>query len=99
MRLIGKSELYALAETKDRELVQAVRALGAELEAADWHSLDNVLTAFPRAQLCEHRVTIDLDELNCAVIALNFEVGIALVEFAGPKSTPHPAIRKTEGLQ
>lgn len=83
MRLIGKSELHALARTEDIDLRAAVLALCAELEAARWRAFSDVEKAYPFANSANPRVTIDLDERHCAVVTFNFEVGIALVEFAG----------------
>ncbi|WP_126177107.1 hypothetical protein [Tsuneonella rigui] len=87
MRLIGKSELHALARTKDKDLRAAVLALCAELEAANWRAFSEVETAYPFAASSDPRVTIDLDERHCAVVTFNFEVGMALVEFAGPAAS------------
>lgn len=83
MRLIGKSELYALARTKNTDLLDAVLALGAELEAASWRTTEDVRQAYPQARLAGHRLTIDLDGRHYVLVAFNLKVGIALVETAG----------------
>lgn len=87
MRVIGKSELHALARTNDRDLRDAVFALGAELDAANWRAIDDVRAAFPRARFAERRLTIDLNKRYCVMVALNLEVGVAFVEFAGLSSS------------
>lgn len=86
MRLIGKSELYALARTKDRDLRTALLALCAELEAANWHASEDAQRHYPNAAIAGQRLTIELDERHCAVVTFNFILGIALVEFAGLKA-------------
>ena len=83
MKLIGKSELHALARTKDRDLRAAVLALCAEIEAANWRDFEEVERAYPQATCARPRVTIDLDARHWVVVTLNLDVGIALVEFAG----------------
>lgn len=83
MRLIGKSELHALARTRDRDLRAAALALCAELEAADWRAFEEVERAYPQATCARPRVTIHLDGRHCAVVTFNLDTGIALVEFAG----------------
>jgi hypothetical protein len=87
MRIVGKSELHALARTKERDLRDAVLAFSAELEAANWCAIEDARLAFPQARFAEHRLTIDLDERHCVMVALNIEVGIAAVEFAGPSTS------------
>lgn len=83
MKLIGKSELHALAGTADQDLRAAVLALGAELQAANWRAFDEVECAYPFAAANDPRVVIDLDERHCVVVTFNFAMGMALVEFAG----------------
>jgi len=83
MRLIGKSALFTLAQSAAAALRDDVRALAAELEAAEWLSAAEAAGAFPRARLSDHRLIIDLDDRHCAVVAIQYELGIALVEFAG----------------
>lgn len=87
MKVIGRSELHALARTNDRDLRDAVFAFGAELEAANWRAIEDARMAFPQARFAEHRLAIDLDERHYVLVALNFEVGIAAVEFAGPSTS------------
>jgi hypothetical protein len=60
-----------------------VRAPAAELEAAEWLSAIEAAGAFPHARFADHRLIIDLDDRHCAVVAIQYELGIALVEFAG----------------
>lgn len=84
MRLIGKSELFTLAQSAASDLRNAVHSLAAELEAAAWRSITEAEAAFPLAALTGHRLIIDLDDRHCAVVVIQYELGIALVEFAGP---------------
>ena len=83
MRVIGKSELHGLARTKDRDLREAALAFAAELEAASWRAGDHVLAAYPRGQLTGNCLIVNLDERHCVMVALNFVMGIAVVEYAG----------------
>lgn len=83
MRVVGKSELHGLARTKDRNLREAVLAFAAELEAASWHDMDDVLAAYPQGQLTGNCLIVNLDERYCVMVALNLVMGIAAVEFAG----------------
>jgi len=84
MRLIGKSELFTLAQSAATDLRDAVLSLAAELEAAAWCSSTDAQAAFPRASFAGHRLIIALDGQHCAVVAIKYELGIALVEFVGP---------------
>lgn len=83
MRLIGRPELIKLARAAGGRPGDAVRALAAELEAASWRSFDDVRKAFPLSHFSDDRLTIDLDGDHCTVVAINYEKGVALVEFAG----------------
>jgi len=83
MRLIGKSELFTFAQSATEDVREAVLALSAELEAAVWGSASDAEVAFPRAAFAGHRLIIQLDDRHCAVVAIQYELGIALVEFAG----------------
>lgn len=84
MRLIGKSELFMLAQSATVDLRDAVLSLAAELEAAVWRSLSEAKAAFPRARFAGGRLIIDFDDRHCAVVAIQYELGIAFVEFVGP---------------
>lgn len=83
MRLIGKSELFALAQSASTDLRDAALALTAELESAIWRSQSEAMVAFPRAAFAGHRLVIELDGRHCAVVSIQYELGIAFVEFAG----------------
>lgn len=86
MKLVGRSELHALARTTDRDLRDAVLALCAELEATNWRTINDIRSAFPHGRLAGCHLTIDLDERHCLIVAFNIKAGIALVEFAGPST-------------
>ena len=83
MRLIGKSELLTLAQSAAMDVRDAVRSLAAVMEAAIWRSASDAKAAFPRAAFADHRLIIELDDRHCVVVAIQYEAGIALVEFAG----------------
>ena len=99
MRLIGKSALFTLAQSVTAVLRDDVRALAAELEAAEWLSASEAAGAFPRARFSDHRLIIDLDQRHCAVVAIQYELGIALVEFAGPTLEWNESKRASKGRQ
>jgi len=82
MKLIGLIRLHALACRADR-LRGAARALHAELAAASWRKEADATAAFPNATLDAGRLVIDLDDTHCAIVAVNYELGITVIEFAG----------------
>ena len=83
MRLIGVSKLSALAQNASGDLRGAVLALHAELVAAEWCSAADATAAFPAAKCERKRLVINLDHGHCVVVAISFETGIGVVEFAG----------------
>ena len=82
MKLIGLTRLHALACRADW-LRGAVWALHAELAAARWGNEADAAAAFPNATLDAGKLIIDLDDTNCAVVAVNYGLGIIVIEFAG----------------
>ena len=83
MHLIGISKLSALAQNATGDLRGAVLALHAELVAAEWSSAADATAAFPAAKCERRRLVITLDHRYCVVVAVSYETGIAVVEFAG----------------
>jgi hypothetical protein len=86
MRVAGRIRLIRLSRGALGDLADGLRALLAELEEAQWKSEDEALKAYPGAEVDAHRLVIPLDELHCAVVALNYQSEIALIEYAGLKS-------------
>ena len=84
MRLMGKSKLWKLARVPS--VRGAVASLWHELEEYSWRNARDAAKCYPSAKLDGHRLTIDLGDTHCAVIGINFELGIVLVEFAGNKA-------------
>ena len=72
-----------LAEDAGEDLQGGVRALAAEVESASWKSSTSLKRAFPEARIEEHRAIVDLDERHCAVIIVDYERSVAVVEYAG----------------
>ncbi len=85
MRLIGVPTLFALVQRGDPLLRGAVLALHAELVAARWRCIEDAQAAYPNAKYEAHRLVVSLDDLHCAVLAINYEMGIAVFEFAGSR--------------
>ena len=86
MRLIGISRLSTFMQGAGACLKGAISALCAELVAAKWDSFDRALAAFPKAERRRHRLVVDLDDRHCVMVGINIEAGIAIVEFAGPRT-------------
>lgn len=82
MKLIGLTRLHALACRAD-QFRGAARALHAELAAARWEKEADAAAAFPNAALDEGRLVIGLDDAHCAVVAVNYKLGIMVIEYAG----------------
>lgn len=82
---MGKSRLFELA--RDPSLRGAVACLWHELEEYSWRDARDAARSYPAARLDGHRLTIDIADGHCAVVAINFALGIALVEFAGRKAS------------
>lgn len=83
MRLIGRPDLIAFASGEGGHLRDAIHALAAEVMAANWDCIDDVRRAFPLARFVSNRLVVDLDSHHCAVFAIHYEKGIAVVEFTG----------------
>jgi hypothetical protein len=97
MRLIGRPDLLKLARGGDGPLRDAAFALAAELQSASWRTPAEACAAYPRARLDGHRLAIDLGDRHCAVIAINYEKGVALIEFAGAKVDSDSGRRRAKG--
>lgn len=63
----------------------ACAALWAELEAADWDCREDVAECFPGAPWEKGKLIVALDERVSIVVAFNYRLGIALIEFAGTR--------------
>ncbi|MGY3532240.1 hypothetical protein ACVISU_005008 [Bradyrhizobium sp. USDA 4452] len=85
MLVSGRIRLIRLLRGALGDLAADLRAFLAELEDAQWSSEKAALKAYPLAEVDAHRLTIPLDEQHCVVVALNYQSGIALIEFAGLK--------------
>ena len=85
MRLIGRPLLLRLAENAGEGLRDDVCAFAAEIQAASWKSSMSLKRAFPNARVEKHRAFVDLDERHCAVIIVDYERSVAVVEFAGAR--------------
>lgn len=83
MRIAGSLRLIRPAEDCSRELRGAFLALHAELVVASWHSPEDVLATYPHAEQEAHRLVVSIHGTHCAIIAINYELGIALIEHAG----------------
>ncbi len=83
MKVTGRPKLIRLAQGAAADLCAAVRAFHAELEEARWHSHRDPLSVYPRAHVEAHRLVVPLDERHCVVVGINYESGIALIEYAG----------------
>jgi hypothetical protein len=86
MRVAGRTRLIRLSRGALGDLAAGLRALLAELEEAQWKSRQEAIKAYPHAEVDAHRLIIPLDEQHCAVVALNYQSEIALIEYAGLKS-------------
>lgn len=84
MRLMGIGKLHALATSKKGAVARAAAALRAELAAFEWNGPDQAAADYPNARVDGHRIEIRLPDENCAVLAVNFNAGVAMIEFAGP---------------
>lgn len=84
MRLMGNCRLSELAERED-DLKAAVKALHAELRAAEWDSPEDVLRSFPAAQVHGNRFVVPLNHQFCVVLAVNFASNSVLTELAGDR--------------
>ena len=79
---MGAPTLFAKAARISHAAVGACAALCAELEHGFWTSRDEVRASYPHARWSEGRAIITINNELEAVVAFNFERGIALVDFA-----------------
>lgn len=86
MRLMGTDKLHALAIVEGHALAHAAACLAAELAAARWTHPDDAAADFPKAIFRGHRMVIRLPDRHSAVLVINYRLGIALVESAGPET-------------
>jgi hypothetical protein len=92
MKLMGTCWLGGLAAAAAGA---SARALRAELACGEWRSAEAVRASYPAAAVEADRFVIALDADHCAEVVFGYEVGIALVTFAGRcVDRPCPAIRK-----
>jgi hypothetical protein len=85
MKLMGIGKLHALATSGNRALAGAAASLRAELAAAEWEDAEDALQTYPTALSNGHRIEIRLPADHCAVVSVNYQAAVALVEFAGPR--------------
>jgi len=83
MKLMGVPVLIDAAAGASPAVRGACAALWAELDAADWGCCDDVAECFPGAIWEEGKLIVALDERVSIVVAFNYRLGIALIEFAG----------------
>ncbi len=83
MRLVGKLRLADFARRVAAGTRSAAAALLAELEAADWSSIEEACAAYPNAERNGCRLSISLDDDHCVEVAINYQAGIILIEFVG----------------
>jgi hypothetical protein len=86
MRVAGKARLIRLLRGALGDLAGDLRAFLTELEESQWESAQEVLQVYPEAEVAEQRFVVSFDGQNCVVVALNYQSGIALIEYAGLKS-------------
>jgi hypothetical protein len=91
MKIMGAPKLFALAAGASLAARGACAALCAELEAGNWTCGDAVVSSFPYASWSKGRVVIAVDDTLHAVIAFNFERGIALIDAVQPAAMSIPA--------
>lgn len=94
MRVVGRIRLAALAEGAAPELRSAVSSLYAELHNTAWSSADDMAADYPAAQRFGHRFYISLCDQYCAVVVVNFETGIVVVESAGLNAARSSIVRQ-----
>lgn len=82
MKLMGAPRLFEM-EGITPAARGACASLRAELEAGAWRRAAAVEAAFPFASWDKKRLVVSLDDQLCAVVAFNYESGIALIEYAG----------------
>lgn len=83
MRVMGKSRLIRLANGQSADACGASWAFLAELVEARWRSPQEATSAYPYAVIEAHRLTVPLDARHCVIVAINYELGLALIEYAG----------------
>lgn len=86
MRVSGRIRLIRLLRSALGDLAADLRAFLAELEDSEWTSEEAALKAYPHAEIDAQRLVISFDEQHCVVVAVNYQSGIALIEFAGLKA-------------
>lgn len=95
MRVMGISRLIRLMDGATEPAVGNVRAFLAELGGADWISQDDVCETYPSAELDGRCVVVPLGEEQYVTLSIQYEVGIALIEHAGPKVKHEAQLRRT----
>ena len=81
---MGAPKLFAAAAGAAPAARGPCAALCAELEAGEWACADDVTSSFPRGSWSKGRIVIAVDDVLDAVVAFNFERGIALIESVQP---------------
>ena len=83
VHVVGKSRAIRLANAGSADVCGAARALLAELVEAQWRSPQEAVSAYPCAEVKGHRLFIPLDSRHCVIVAVNYALGLALIEHAG----------------
>lgn len=83
MRLVGKLKLADFVRRVAPSTRSAAAALLAELESAEWLEAKEACAAYPSADSNGCRLSISLDDDHCVDVAINYQAGIILIEFAG----------------
>lgn len=95
MKLMGAPTLFAAAAGASVAARGACAALCAELKNGDWTCRAEVTSSYPRAKWDEGRAVIPVSDALEAIVAFNFERGIALIDAAKPIApSPAPATRR-----
>lgn len=82
MKLMGMPKLFAAAASISLAARGACAALCAELEEGQWACSNEVSVSYPHARWSKGRAFIPVDDGLDAVVAFNFERGIALIDTA-----------------
>ena len=88
---MGAPKLFAAAAGASLAVRGACAAFCSELEAGVWARADDVTSSFPRVNWSDDRAVIAIDDALDAVVAFNFERGIALIDTVEPSKVSRSA--------
>lgn len=86
MKLMGAPTFFAAAADLPPAAQAACAALYAELKNGQWSCAGEVGRSYPHARWFNDRAFISIDDGFDAVIAFNFERGIAMINSAAPNA-------------